>query len=443
MSALRQSLLKAEDALMATACLDTGIAKLVAGMPAEALLQQRSRTLWAAIKALVDASRTVDMTTVTDELERAGENINLPVEICHLVTLDVKAQAYADMLLQERERTLLSKAAREILNACDEGQPPDDIAAMGIERINESAMRLAGGDAITLEQAFASMMRVATEDERRARVFTGIPSVDRLTGGVRGGKMIVVGARPGVGKSVFGIQSAMQTAMRGGRALICSLEMDEREIMARMASYFAPITADEIERGKLTDDKRAMLEAAWESAKRLDILIRTDVRTPAQVRRAARRIDRDGKLALIVVDYLGLMESGQKAESRRVEVGQISRALKRLAQDLQVPVMALSQLNRQSDSGKDTKGKSRLSPPSMSELRDSGDVEQDANLVFLLHKPAEPSGQQEDLLMRRCEERGTRYMRIMVEKNRQGESGQFYCAEFDGAHCRIARFIDA
>lgn len=442
MQITRKPLLDAEDALVSTALFDAGIARQLCDMPPAALLQTRSRTIQCAIKALLAAQKPVDLIAVSDELERMGEDANLAAQLAGLSVLDLRAQEYADMLLEEHERRRLEDAARHIVKACLDGEHPADIAADGMDRIRQSSN---GGacDTVTLKTAFERMRAMATEPDGRMRVYTGIPLLDHMTGGIRGGKLVIVGARPGVGKSVFGLQTAIQTAMRGGRVLLCSLEMDEREVMARMASHFAPVTAAEIEKGNMDDAQKDMLDSAWESICRLDIRILTAARSPAKIRREARRIDTDGKLALVVVDYLGLMESGQRAESRRVEVGQISRALKQLAMDLQVPVMALSQLNRQSDGGKDTKGKALVRPPSMAELRDSGDVEQDANMVLLLHKPADPSNQREDVLMRRCEGRGTRYMVVTVEKNRQGESNVGYGVEFDGAHSRITRFNDA
>ncbi len=443
MQITRKPLLDAEDAFVATALFDAGTARLLADIPPEALLQGRSRDIQSAVQALITAGKKVDLIAVSDELARAGQDDNVPAQIASCATVDLRALEYADILLEEHERKRLEDVARYILTACSEGEPPADIAAVGVDRIHASAVNNVAGNTITLAQAFEGMKSIATDKDSRVRVRTGIPQLDFMTGGIRGGKMIVVGARPGIGKSVFGLQTAMQTAMRGGRVLLCSLEMDEREIMARMASYFAPITAAEIEKGQLDEAQQDMLTAAWESIKELDIRILTSARKPAQIRHEARRIDNDGRLALIVVDYIGLMESGQRAESRRVEIGQISGALKRVAMDLQVPVMVLSQLNRQSDNGKDTKGKALVRPPSMAELRDSGDVEQDANMVMLLHKPAEPSGQREDMLMLRCAQRGTQYMRVMIEKNRQGESNVSYGVEFDGAHSRISRFIDA
>lgn len=443
MQITKQPLYDAENALVATSMFDADIARLLSGMPTKSLLQDRSRMIQAAVRSLLTNGKAIDLITVCDEVGRAGQDANLPAQLAGCSTVDLRAREYADMLLDEYERGRIVDAAQYILTECADGGDPGDIAASGTERLKDSVSTARSGDTVTLLQAFEAMKKLATEDEKRARVYTGIPLLDHMTGGVRGGKMIVVGARPGVGKSVFGIQAALQTAMRGGRVLLCSLEMDEREIMARMASYFAPITAAELEKGHMDEAQMQMLEGAWESLKALDIQILTSARRTAQIRRAARRNDADGKLALIIVDYLGLMESGQRSESRRVEIGQISRGLKLIAQDLQVPVLALSQLNRQSDGGKDAKGKALTRPPSMAELRDSGDVEQDANMVILLHKPTEPSGQREDLLMRRCEERGTQYMRVMVEKNRQGVSNVTYAAEFDGAHSRIARFIDA
>jgi replicative DNA helicase len=161
-----------------------------------------------------------------------------------------------------------------------------------------------------------------------------------------------------------------------------------------------------------------------------NIVFRPDANTPGKIRAEAIRQKKDGDLALIVVDYLQQMSSGMRAESRRVEVGQISRALKQLAMETGVPVLALSQLNRQSEG---TASKA----PTMAEMRESGDIEQDADVIILMHVPATREDHVEQI-----KEMGQACVRMTLEKNRQGKSGQVIDVAFDGARMLFRRVRD-
>ena len=156
----------------------------------------------------------------------------------------------------------------------------------------------------------------------------------------------------------------------------------------------------------------------YAEAGRLPIWFGVNAATPEKVRSEALRMQKNGSLRLIVVDYLQLMVSGRKAESRRVEVGQISRALKQLSMELDVPVLALSQLNRVSEGSP-----SRV--PTMSEMRESGDIEQDADAIVLMYQTTDDFAEV-------CEGQGYKSVRLLLDKNRQGKSGIAIDTAFDG-----------
>lgn len=234
---------------------------------------------------------------------------------------------------------------------------------------------------------------------------------DALT--IAGGKLVVVGARPSVGKSALLLHLALNAIDAGRRVLLVSLEMSETEIIGRMVSRKSGVPAGRISSRNLSGSE---LERVAESFALLPgdrFRLSTKAQTPQDVRREALRMRADGGLDLVVVDYLQLMTPGQKAGNRTEAVGIISRGLKMLAMELGVPVLTASQLSRASE---------RNDAPRLSDLRESGSIEQDADAVILLHAPDE-------------KEKPAR--QLILAKNRQGRCGGFDLI-FDGARMLFA-----
>ena len=234
--------------------------------------------------------------------------------------------------------------------------------------------------------------------------------------GLTPGRVYVVGARPGSGKSILGLNLAVHFQRRHGLSTaFSSLEMDYDEVTLRCLAQMSGVNFGRLQAGDLSEFERRQVDEAVAKLRELPRLYvddRTAIR-PVDVRSHARNVSRRGNLGLIVVDYLGLMESGQRSiESRQVEVAGFSRAMKRMAREMQVPVVVLSQLNRQSDA--------RNSEPRLSDLRDSGAVEQDADVVMLLHRESPDAAE----------------VVVALAKNRQGPRTAFRL-DFDGARMRM------
>lgn len=245
------------------------------------------------------------------------------------------------------------------------------------------------------------------------------PSLDNVIGGFRPGCVYVIAARPGMGKTLVAGQVATQLANFGNVAF-SSLEMTEDELVARFVAERMLINVGHVKDARMTDADWDKFNAQYEELAKLRIAINDQPEvSSSDVRVHARSVARNGKLAGIVVDYLQLMTSGRKVESRQQEVSEFSRQLKILAKKMQVPVIALSQLNRDSEKRMDRK-------PSLADLRESGAIEQDADAVFLLRREGEfPS---ESLV-------------IDVAKNRHGETGEVTLA-WDGTHSRAVEWSD-
>ena len=236
-------------------------------------------------------------------------------------------------------------------------------------------------------------------DSESPRLYTGFPRLDECLGGLEDGDVIVVGARPAVGKSAFVTKILMSIGAAGKRVLLYNLEMSERQVYERMVSRQSGIKLNRIRRGKsFLGDEKGRFDTANGELKRLDVWISSGAKSVSEIRNECRNMDAD----CIIIDYLQLVRSDRRYSNRASEVGDISKSIKALAMELKCPVIVLSQLNRVSE-GRETR------EPTMSELRESGDIEQDASVILLLWNRNESDRSLKGL---------------KVEKNRQGQQAK-------------------
>ena len=264
-----------------------------------------------------------------------------------------------------------------------------------------------------LIEAFNEAKEVCEAGGVAAGVPTGYPSLDRMLMGLREGQLVIIGARPAVGKTSFALNLALNAASEGYTVAFFSLEMSGKEIAQRFICAHAQVSMSNFRTGKISPQEWANIGQAAEDLSSLDILIDdTPGITVTEIRAKARRMLHNKEQAIIILDYLQLVSppAGRRAESRTVEVSEMSRALKIMAKELSVPVISLSQLSRavESRTGK---------RPQLSDLRESGSIEQDADIVMFLDRS---SNEQEAGREDRPPEGITR---IIVAKNRSGPIG--------------------
>lgn len=253
-------------------------------------------------------------------------------------------------------------------------------------------------------------------DNEEERLNIGFEKLDNLLGGLEGGDMIVIGARPGVGKSAFVTQIASNLARSGKRVGFYNLEMQEKQVYERFVVSQSGIGLTRLRRAKqfLGDEKERFVRANEELSKRSNIIITTGSKAMSEIRSESRHMGYD----IIIIDYLQLLKADKTYRGNRyAEVGAISKAIKALAMELNIPIIALSQLNRVSEMRE-------VKEPTMSELREAGDIEQDASVVILLWNIS-----QEDNTKKGCK----------VEKQRQGRLGK-EILRFDGD---LMRFVES
>jgi replicative DNA helicase len=255
---------------------------------------------------------------------------------------------------------------------------------MAEQEVYQVTERRAGEDFVQLSSLIPTALdqiEKLQSGELAEGIKTGFKDLDALTNGFHPGNMIVIAARPAVGKSTLGLDIARHASITNGDcSVIFSLEMSRSEITMRMLSAEARVALNNIRSGALSDEEWSRLARRMGEINEAPLFIDDSPNlSMMEIRAKARRLKQRHDLKLVVIDYLQLMTSGKRVENRQQEVSEFSRQLKLLAKELNVPVVAISQLNRSPEQRSDKK-------PLLSDLRESGSIEQDADLVILLHR---------------------------------------------------------
>ena len=355
------------------------------------------RTIFAAIGTLISATKPADVITVFEQLQSVGK-----AEECGgLAYLNALAQSvpsaanlrrYAEIV---RERAILRKlvaASDEIAtNAFNpQGRSVSQIldeAEGKIFKIGEEGSRTKQGFQPIDQLVVQLIDRVNELAENGAEDVTGVRTgfydLDRMTAGLQPGDLLILAARPSMGKTAFALNIAEHVSVQEGLPVVVfSMEMGASQLALRMVGSLGRIDQSGLRTGRLRDDEWGRLTEAVDKLGKASLFIdETPALTPAELRARSRRQARQcGKLGLIVIDYLQLMSgSGKGEENRATEIGEISRGLKALAKELQCPVIALSQLNRSVETRTDKR-------PMMSDLRESGAIEQDADVIMFIYR---------------------------------------------------------
>ena len=315
---------------------------------------------------------------------------------------------------------LFLKAAQAAQNMA---QPLEDVIYKTRSYLDETAAQSAPEDFISGTDALVDFCMWLDKQEPEKATSTGIEKIDaQLSGGLKGGRFYVIGARTGVGKSALMCSMATHAIQKGARVLYVSLEMGARENMARMVASVSGVPLGRINnRPTLSDGDHGAIIESCALLPGDNFRFSTMARTPEDIRRAALKMRAQGGIDMVVVDYIQLLQPNVKTSSRVEAIGSITRALKLLAMELDVPVLSAAQVNRAGGQSGDI--------PRLSDLRESGSIEQDADVVFMLHRE---DGQ---------EKQEKKRVSIIIAKNRQGSTGTGSFI-FDGAHMRFVPIDD-
>jgi replicative DNA helicase len=387
--------------------------------------------VYDAVLDLYGRGEPADAITVAAELTKRGEIGRVggaPYLHTLLASVPVAANAgyYAEIV---REKAILRRLADasirigqmsyaaqgDVDQIVDRAQA--EVYAVTERRASEDYKPLSELMQPTLDE----MEAISSRGGQLAGVPTGFVELDDLTNGLHPGQMVIVAARPGCGKSTLALDLARSASIKHGLcSAIFSLEMSQIEITMRLLSAEASIPLSHIRGGKMSDDDWSRVAKRMGQVSEAPMFIDDSPNlTMMEIRAKARRLKQRHELKLVVIDYIQLMTSGKRVESRQLEVSEFSRQLKLLAKELDVPVVALSQLNRGPEQRTDKK-------PMLSDLRESGSLEQDADMVVLLHRP--------DLYDKESERAGE--ADFIVAKHRNGPTKEITVA-FQGHYSRF------
>lgn len=347
--------------------------------------------VYEAILTLYSHGEPTDVITVTDQLTKTGELQRAGgAEYLHTLTALVPTAAnagfYASIVAEKAILRRLVEAGTRIVQMgyASEGEVTDLVNNAQAEIYGVTGAE-AAEDYVPLVTAIQTAVDEIEAASGRDGEMTGVPTgfadLDELTNGLHAGQLIIVAARPGLGKSTLALDFARAaTITHKMPTIFFSLEMGRSEIATRLLAAESSIPMHTLRKGNM--DQRDWARLANTRGEIADAPLYIDDSpnmTLVEIRAKCRRLSQRAGLKLVVIDYLQLMTSGKKVENRQQEVSEFSRALKLLAKELQVPVVALSQLNRNSEQRADKK-------PALSDLRESGSLEQDADIVILLHR---------------------------------------------------------
>ena len=347
--------------------------------------------IFDAIVTLFGRGEPTDVIAVTDQLNKTGNLLKAGgADYLHSLTSYVPTAAnasyYGKIVADKAILRRLIEAGTRIAQSGYESQGEvEDLVNQAQSEIYKVASTATKDDYVGLSDSLEDAIREIESAQNRGGDLTGIPTgftdLDAYTHGLHPGQLVIVAARPAVGKSTFALDIARNAAVKHNKATIFfSLEMGRAEIAMRMLSAESSIYLQSMRKGTVTETDWTKLAAVRGRINDAPLYIDDSpnmslVEIRAKCRRLAQQVD----LQMVVIDYIQLMSSGKKVESRQQEVSEFSRALKLLAKELQIPVVALSQLNRQTEQSKDKR-------PEISHLRESGSLEQDADVVILLHR---------------------------------------------------------
>jgi replicative DNA helicase len=430
---------EAEQAVLGGLMLDSNAWDAVADIVSAADFYRRDhRLIFEAVAEVVERRGPCDAVTVAEHLERKG----LAEETGGLAYLGTLARdtpsaanvrTYAEIVRERAILRQLIEAGAQISSSVFEGggRPANELVDEAERRVFEIAERGSRSRA-----GFQSVREIlpATVDRLDALhqspgqltgVTTGFHDLDRMTTGLQPGDLIVIAGRPSMGKTTLAINIAENAAVgRKVPAAIFSMEMSSEQLTLRMIASLGRVNQTRLRTGQCSDEDWSRINGAIAQLSEAPLFVdETPALTPTEVRARARRLKRERGLGLIVVDYLQLMQVSGSKENRATEISEISRGLKALAKELQVPVIALSQLNRSVEQRTEKK-------PVMSDLRESGAIEQDADVIMMIYREEvyEPNTTRKGIAD------------IIIAKQRNGPVGEVHLT-FLGEYTRFENLV--
>ncbi len=432
--------LEAEQSVLGSILLDRdAIATAIEHLRPEDFYQDVHQLIFRTVLKLYEENHAVDVVTLAEELRQQGVldrvgGVTYLSTLARTVPTSANVRHYAEIVeAKAMLRNLIQAGTTIVGRAYDPTEDPEDLldqAEQLIFDIGERRMlKPYSVLRVLLTRAFERLDKLYHTHAKVTGIPTGFDDFDEITSGLQPSDLIILAARPSQGKTTLAVNIAQNAAIRAKKAVgLFSLEMSADQLALRFLASEGRLDAHRLRTGNLEDSDFARLSTAMGSLAEARIFVDdTPNLSVLELRARARRMKRDQKVALIMVDYLQLMRGNFRTENRQQEIAEISRALKALARELEVPVLALSQLSRAVESSTDRR-------PQLSHLRESGAIEQDADVVAFIHFPPENSEYLETLngvkVARDWQRRAVAWApdlaEIIVAKQRNGPTGSVF-----------------
>ncbi len=391
--ALPPSSIDAERSVLGAVLQDTAAATLAfETLLPDDFYSAEHREIFDAMRTLHIGGSPIDVMTTGNELARRGTLDGVGgtaylLQAFRFVPTTANTRTYVDIVREKSTLRKLIAVCQRIQEQCYSQLDPLPTVLNSAERaIFDIVMKRSGADTLqplstVLSRTFDKIEELSRLKGRLSGVPTGLYDLDRMLTGLHGGELVLVGARPAMGKTSIALGVSQFAAVRGKKTVaIFSLEMPSEQIGMRILCSAANINMQRVRTGMLGDDEWIKLGDCLNQLSGCRMFIDdTPSLTPSQLRSRCRRLMIEQGLDLVVIDYLGLMGSDKRTENRQLEVSEISRQLKSIALELKVPVLACAQLSRAPAARTDKR-------PMLSDLRDSGSIEQDADVVLFIHR---------------------------------------------------------
>lgn len=416
-----------EQAVLGALMLDANVlSEIVDTLKAKYFYKPEHQKIYQAITELFSSSQPVDILTVTQALKAKGElelvgGAYYISSLTNRVSSGAHAEAHVKIIQQKYIQRELIRIGGSIVKDAYEDTTDVlellDTAEGQLLNISEDNFRSDYIDMQTLvKQAIQEVEEVAKLEDKMSGVPSGFVELDRMTNGWQKGNLLIVAARPGMGKTAFALTMARNIAVEFKQPVaFFSLEMSAIEVVSRLISSEALVKGEKLKKGNLTDTEWSQLHTKVDSLAGAPLFIdETPALTMFELRAKCRRLKMQHNIGMVMIDYLQLMRGGSEYKgNREQEISQISRQLKGLAKELRIPIMALSQLSRQVE----TRGGDKK--PQLSDLRESGAIEQDADMVMFIYRP-----EYYKILEDEDHQSTVGKAFILIEKHRSGSTGQ-------------------
>ena len=416
--------LEAERSLLGCILIDPKIQVELAGyLSEEDFFTESHKYIFSAMAELIRANKTVDLVTLTDLLEKQGNlrnagDIEYITELTNVMPSSAQYQTYYDIIKRDATLRRLIRGSASIIEECRTSTDEKNSLALAEKAIYDVSNTADTSEVYKISSIIPTVMtkldELTNDKSKFHGIKTGYYGLDRILNGFHGSDLMILAARPAVGKTSLAMNLVENIALKGYSCAVFSLEMSKEQLVQRMLCSVAGVNMENMVKGKMQKSEWLKVAKAREMLNNAPIYIdESSIISPDEILSKCRRIKRKFGLDFVMIDYIQLMESkGRREENRQQEISGISRKLKILAKELNVPVLALSQLSRAVESEKRR--------PQLSDLRESGAIEQDADIVMFIHRPDLGKSSEKDVSDGKVQKN---VAEVIIAKHRNGATG--------------------